>query len=82
MKTKPAARDRDELPDQLRAAIDQSQLTSYSLAEASGVAEEVIRRFRNGTRDLKLETAGRICAALQLQLELAGRKGRRTIAGR
>jgi plasmid maintenance system antidote protein VapI len=79
MRAKPAARN-DELPEQLRAAIESSNLSSYALAESSGVAEEVIRRFRNGTRDLKLETAGRI--ALALQLELTGRKGRRAIAGR
>jgi DNA-binding Xre family transcriptional regulator len=56
------------LRDQLRELIEDSGHTAYSLGKAVGVAEEVIRRFSNGSRDLTLRTADKLCAALGVKL--------------
>ena len=56
------------LADQLRAAICESGLTHYRLAELSGVAAAVLSRFASGERDIRLETAGRIADVLGLEL--------------
>lgn len=66
------------LPDQLRAAIVATGLTNYAIAEASGVDEAQLSRFRRGS-DIRLETAGRICAAIGVEPLRLGR-GRARLA--
>lgn len=63
-----------DLADQLRELIQRSQLSNYALGRRAGVAEEVIRRFVRGERDLRLETAGRIAAALGVAPLTAARR--------
>lgn len=58
------------IAEQLRRAIEQSGKSRYRIAQESGVAEAVLSRFMSGERDLKLETANRLCAALGLQVLL------------
>jgi len=53
---------------ELRKAIKSSGETYYRLAQESGVAQEQISRFVRGERDLRLETAGKLAAALDLRL--------------
>lgn len=57
-----------QINDQLRKAIEKSGLTYYKLAQESGVDQVVISRFVNRERDLRLETAARLAAALGLTL--------------
>ena len=57
-----------ELVDGLRGAIIDSGLTHYAIGKASGVDTAVIDRFVSGERDIRLETAGRIAAALGYKL--------------
>lgn len=52
----------------LRAAIAKSGLTHYALGRAAEVSPAQIDRFVAGERDLRLETAARIAAALGLEL--------------
>ena len=59
---------RESLPDQLRAAIRKSGKTVYRVAQESGVSHPVILRFLSGERDIRLETADKLAAALGLRL--------------
>ncbi|WP_422930108.1 helix-turn-helix domain-containing protein [Singulisphaera sp. PoT] len=69
-----ASQERVKMGDQLREIICESGHTAYSLSQLSDVAEEVIRRFMNGTRDLKLETADRLAEALGVAPLTAARR--------
>jgi plasmid maintenance system antidote protein VapI len=65
------------LPDQLREIIASRGLAPTELGQLAGVDPTVIARFVAGERDLRLETAGRIAAALGLRLvEVARPRGR------
>lgn len=52
----------------LKAAIKASNLTHYAIAKLAGTTPGQIDRFMSGERDLRLETAGKIAAALGLEL--------------
>lgn len=65
------------LADQLRGAMTSSGLSPAALARAAGVDPAQVLRFLSGERDVRLETAGRLCDALGLHLQAAARaKGR------
>lgn len=55
--------------DALRAAIAKSGLTHYALAKVAGVTAGQIDRFVSGERDLRLNSAAAIAAALGLELK-------------
>jgi DNA-binding phage protein len=57
------------LPERLRATIRNSGKPVYQIARESGVAHPVIFRFLTGERDIRLETAEKLAAALGLRLE-------------
>ena len=63
---------RETLPERLRAAIRKSGKTVYRIAVESGVAHPVILRFLSGERDIRLETAEKLAAALGLGLREQG----------
>jgi plasmid maintenance system antidote protein VapI len=52
----------------LKAAIKASSLTHYAIAKLADITPGQVDRFMTGERDLRLETAGRIAAALGLEL--------------
>jgi plasmid maintenance system antidote protein VapI len=58
------------IADQLRQAIARSGKSRYRIAQESRVAEAVLSRFVNGERDLKLDTADKLCTALGLKVVL------------
>jgi len=62
------------LPDQLRRLIVDSGMSHYALGKAAGVDPRQIDRFSDSERDLTLETAGKLAAALGV--ELVRRRGR------
>jgi transcriptional regulator with XRE-family HTH domain len=73
---RPAA-DRHALSSQLRDIIASRGLSAYALGQQAGVDPGVISRFLAGVRDIRLETADRITAALGLRLvEVGQRRGR------
>lgn len=72
-----AMSDAPNLVEALRTAIRESGRTHYDLGKAAGVTPAQIDRFMAGERDLRLETAGRIAAALNLELRPVARKGKR-----
>lgn len=61
------------LQDQLRQAIQDSGLTLYRVAKDSGVADQVLRRFASGERDLTLETASKLAEYFGMRLTRAKR---------
>jgi transcriptional regulator with XRE-family HTH domain len=56
------------LSEQLRAAIQASGLTAYRLAKEAGTMPDVITRFLNGDRGLRLATVDKLARVLQLEL--------------
>lgn len=69
---------RTDLAEQLRRAWRESGLSRYMLAKRSGVGYSIIHRFAAGERDLKLQTASKLCDVLGLELRPAGPVSRRT----
>jgi transcriptional regulator with XRE-family HTH domain len=56
------------IPDALRSAIKASGLTHYAVGKLADVSVSVVDRFMSGERDIRLETAAKIAAALGLEL--------------
>ncbi len=56
------------LPDQLRAAIEVSEISLYAIAQQSGVSYAQLSRFVSEQRDLTLTSAGKVAAVLGLHL--------------
>jgi cyanate lyase len=65
-KPRPAPADSRPLTDELLAAIRDEGATDYELAHRTGLAREVIRRFRLRQRSLTLDSADRLARALGL----------------
>jgi len=63
----------DLLTDQLRRAIDESGLTRYRIAKATGIDESALAKFYNGRRGLSMEALNALGEYLQLTITL-GRK--------
>lgn len=59
-----------DLSAALKLAIEKSGHTNYSLSQLSGVSQSVLNRFTSGQRDITLETAGKIAAALGAELRV------------
>ena len=58
------------LEEQLKAEIEASGLSNYRIGIMANVSTGVLDRFVSGERTLRLPTAGRICAALGLELRM------------
>ena len=58
------------LPDGLRQALTNSGKTSYQLNAETGVNHGVILRFMKGERDIRLETAEKLAAAVGLTVNV------------
>lgn len=52
----------------LKKAIKKSGKTKYAIAVGAKVDHAVLRRFLNGERDIKLATAEKLAAFLDLEL--------------
>lgn len=62
---KPAA---TTLTGALRQAIRESGQTIYAVSKGAGISNPVTIRFMSGERDIRLETAEKLCAYLGLKL--------------
>ena len=62
--------ERTTLPDGLRRALTNSGKTSYQLMAETGVNHGVILRFMKGERDIRLETAEKLAAAVGLTVKV------------
>ena len=54
--------------DQLRAAIDNSGLTRYAIAKATGTQQSQMSRFMAGERGLSIECIEKICELIGARL--------------
>lgn len=63
---------KQQIDDQLRAAIKASGQTHYAIAKGSGVTPAMIDRFVSGERDIRFATAAKIASYLGLTLATAG----------
>lgn len=63
------------LTDQLKQAIDDSDLTRYQIAKETGIDESALAKFYNGKRGLSMEALNTLGECLQLTINL-GRKPR------
>jgi len=61
---------RTTLPEGLRQALRNSGKTSYQLNEETGVNHGVILRFLKGERDIRMETAEKLAAAVGLTVNV------------
>lgn len=65
---------RTTLPEGLRQAVRNSGKTSYQLNEETGVNHGVILRFLKGERDIRMETAEKLAAAVGLTVKVPAAK--------
>lgn len=60
--------DAGDLAEDLRVAIRDSGLSRYSIAKQCGVGQSILDRFVTGERDMRVETAAKICRLLGYRL--------------
>jgi len=63
------------LTDQLRQAIDDSGLTRYQIAKATGIDESALAKFYNGQRGLSMDALNALGEFLQLTVTLGRKPG-------
>ena len=56
------------LQDQLRQAVQESELSLYAIAKGAGIAYPVLYRFSTGERDLTLKTGSRLADFFSMRL--------------
>ena len=61
---------RTTLPDGLRQALRNSGKTSYQLMAETGISHAVILRFLKDERDIRMETAEKLAAAVGLTVNV------------
>jgi transcriptional regulator with XRE-family HTH domain len=65
------------LTDQLRRAIDDSGLTRYQIAKATGIDESALAKFYNGHRGLSMDALNALGKLLQLTITLGRKPGKK-----
>lgn len=60
---------------QLKDVIRTCGKTHYRIAKDANISPDIVDRFMHGQRDLRLATAAKICAALNLELQPIDDKG-------
>lgn len=63
------------LTDQLRQAIDDSGLSRYQIAKATGIDESALAKFYNGRRGLSMDALNALGEYLQLTINLGRKPG-------
>ena len=65
------------LTDQLRQAIDDSGLTRYQIAKATGIDESALAKFYNGRRGLSMDALNALGECLRLKITLGRKPGKK-----
>ena len=65
------------LTDQLRQAIDDSGLTRYQIAKATGIDESALAKFYNGHRGLSMEALNALGEFLHLNITVGRKSGKK-----
>ena len=63
-----AKRRSKKMTDQVRQAIDDSELTRYRIAQDTGIDESTLAKFYHGTRGLSLDNLDLLCEYLGLRI--------------
>ena len=71
------ARKRADIEDQLRRAVEESDMSLVQLAERSGVNKGILSRFLRRERSMTLGTAARLAEVLGLELRCKKSRKRR-----
>ena len=74
VKRKPATQTTTNIRDQLKAEIEEAELTVYAIAKAADIAPGLISRFMSGERDMRLESAAKVAEVLGLELRSTKRR--------
>jgi transcriptional regulator with XRE-family HTH domain len=67
----------NSLTDQLRQVIDDSDLTRYQIAKATGIDESALAKFYNGHRGLSMDALNALGEFLQLTITLGRKPGKK-----
>ena len=62
------AKKRRLLSDDLRQAVEQSDLTRYAIYKQTGIDQAVLSKFVWGERGMSLESIDKLCECLGLRL--------------
>ncbi len=67
--------------EQLRRAVEQSDLTRYRISKQTGIVQSILSRFVNQGAGLSMDSVDKLCECLELRLvsedkPLKKRKGR------
>jgi transcriptional regulator with XRE-family HTH domain len=65
------------LTDQLRQAIDDSGLTRYRIAKATGIDESALAKFYNGRRGLSMDALNALGEFLRLTITPGRKPGKK-----
>ena len=60
--------------EQLRRAIERSDLTRYEISKRTGVAQSILSRFVNQGAGLSMDSINKLCECLGLRLVAEGRR--------
>ena len=73
-----AKRREKKLSEQIRQAIDDSELTRYRISQETGIDESALSKFYNGQRGINTDTVDKLgeCLGLRIVAEKPKRKGR------
>jgi transcriptional regulator with XRE-family HTH domain len=68
------AKQRINLSDQIRQAIEKSGKTRYAISKATGIAEATLSRFMTGERGLPMKTLDKLGDYLDLRVAAVRRR--------
>jgi transcriptional regulator with XRE-family HTH domain len=71
------AQQKRDLVEQIRVAIQSSDLSAYELAKRSGVDKASLSRFIAGERSLSLESIEKLAPVLDLKIVVTSRRRKR-----
>ena len=73
-------RQRQNLSDQVREAVDASRMSRYRICKLIGIAEATMSRFMSGKGGLSMKTLDALAELLDLQIVPKGvtKRGRKT----
>ena len=59
---------RQRFSDQLRRAVEESDLTRYQIGKQTGIAQSILSRFVNQGAGLSMDSVDKLCECLGLRL--------------
>lgn len=59
---------RQRFSEQLRRAVEQSDLSRYRISKQTGIAQSILSRFVNEGAGLSMESVDKLCECLGLRL--------------